>query len=464
MGLYSRFVADDYGSAAGATSKGLIKATLDSYFQWSGRFSASFFDGVFGLLGNKFLPYVTGTSIIIWMFALIANIKLFFRQYSKNIRYTYSFLFSALLLITTFELSPSLGQSLYWGQGMRSLVFPLIVGTFLSAVLIYSLYSHQKITWTNLTIVGLLSFVAGGFGETYVAIQTLVLFFVLFLILGEDPGIKKKDALILVITGLTFSIIAMAITIIAPGNKFRQEFYPPSPDLFNLLRISFLAFLDFLNYLVSSLYRWSITLVLLISSLLLGTTLNSQGVEEKNSTRNNKISNFLVGSFPKIYLSVIAISLIIIFGCFLPSAYGMSSHPSGRTLIIPLYVFSITISLIGFLTGRRYRNEIRNFIQSHSLGKLAQYFALVLLMLFSIYSYTTSERILADQPKYRHFAEVFDVAEMRIHDAKSEGATSVPIRLVHNLFELDDFGNGDDWVHNSVNQYYGLNIIVHWIE
>lgn len=35
---------------------------------------------------------------------------------------------------------------------------------------------------------------------------------------------------------------------------------------------------------------------------------------------------------------------------------------------------------------------------------------------------------------------------------------------MHNLYDLEDFGNGDDWVHDSVNDYYGINILVHWIE
>lgn len=145
----------------------------------------------------------------------------------------------------------------------------------------------------------------------------------------------------------------MIITIVAPGNKFRRSNFPPPPDLFNLIRISLLAFVNFIQYLVSSFYRWIIIFALFISSLILGTTQINQALKGKNLPKNNQTSNYFLRSYPITLGSIVVLSLLIMHGCFLPSAYGMSSKPSSRTLINAIYVFSITILLIGIVTGRR---------------------------------------------------------------------------------------------------------------
>ena len=72
IGTYSRFMADDYGYATIARSKGIIGSMVHWYLSWTGRFSASYLDGIFGSIGPGITPYVPPFVIAMWLIVLMA--------------------------------------------------------------------------------------------------------------------------------------------------------------------------------------------------------------------------------------------------------------------------------------------------------------------------------------------------------------------------------------------------------
>ena len=132
IGFYSKFYADDYCSAAKAQLLGVLKAAHYWYMNWTGRFSANLFDAIMGKLGPITSPYSTLFIMLIWIGILISVIFFIIdRERGKHEVLFISLLLSLIIIYTTLEVTPTVTQSLYWGQGMHSVVPPLILGTLL---------------------------------------------------------------------------------------------------------------------------------------------------------------------------------------------------------------------------------------------------------------------------------------------------------------------------------------------
>jgi hypothetical protein len=72
-------------------------------------------------------------------------------------------------------------------------------------------------------------FPAGGFGETYVALQTTILLLFILVIWFEKPSSPQWKSLSAPVIGLVFSLAAMAVTVAAPGNNIRQSYFRLPP-------------------------------------------------------------------------------------------------------------------------------------------------------------------------------------------------------------------------------------------
>ncbi len=139
IGSFSRFVADDFSSATLAVTKGIPGATWDWYIHWSGRFTASFFDSLAGYLHPSMMRWETSTAIVLLLAGMVWSIGQILTIDKNSVRFAVSVLLASMILTVTFILAPDLPQSLYWGQGMRSLIFPLVPGAFLVAISLLAL-------------------------------------------------------------------------------------------------------------------------------------------------------------------------------------------------------------------------------------------------------------------------------------------------------------------------------------
>ena len=143
LGWYSRFIADDFCTAWMADRLGVLRATWYWYLTWTGRYSATLLDSAAGVLGAHFLPFVTPAILILWLAALTWAI--FSLLPAAGPRLLQAAALGTALLATTLLLAPSVPQSLYWGQGMRSVIPPLV----LSACYLALFRRHQSREWTG---------------------------------------------------------------------------------------------------------------------------------------------------------------------------------------------------------------------------------------------------------------------------------------------------------------------------
>lgn len=453
MGSFSRFVSDDYASAALTVKLGVLGAALDWYTKWTGRFSANFVDSLSGFFGPRAMAYQTAFVIFTWSAALIAVIWLLLPPTSRWVKWFSSIFLSSLVLFTTFEITPSLAQSLYWAQGMHSVILPLIFATILSALLLYRWKQtgpvRRGFIWAGLT--GLLAFVAGGFGETYVTLQCLSLAIVLFFgLVSRTPDFRKK-LFTIVLTCLLSSFLAMVVVVLSPGNQVRQSYFPTTPGLLKMFLIAAQALAAYLGVMFSSIVRiWDVA-VLLVSVILLGSGFIFENKSRLIPPTAKENRNALV--------CLMVLTILLVFACFVPSAFGMSAPPPERTAVIPTFILVCALTLGGYLIGQSLIVTVQKLkSQSSGLTRIALW---VLFLAFVINIFMLTKGILYLQPEYSRFARVFDRADEMIQQAKAEGLQSVKIPEVHNHFGLSDFGVGTNQVlDEAVNQYYGIQVII----
>jgi hypothetical protein len=461
MGTFTRFVADDFSSAYLTSSYGIFGATWDWYINWSGRFTASFFDSVAGALPPSSMSATVGIAILLWLMALTGIFSRLFPQ-QRSIRSIFlSILLSAVLLTCTFQVTPDIGQSLYWGQGMRSVILPLVSASFIGLLIILFFIEHgNRITLKSL-LIGFLCFLTGGFGETYVTLQTTSFVLLIVLVLIDRGGKWHPDWQPILLAGLVGSLTAMGVMIAAPGNLVRQSYFPPPPGLIRLVSIALDAYGRFLSNLLMNLNHILNLLATLLTGFVIG-WFSSHPVGDWKDVTIPRIRKAFLSSFPKTVFFLIAVFFMLTFACFLPSAYGMSSAPQERTLIIPVFLVSLFMAALGISAGRfihRYSTRISIFqSQNPRVWRIAGW---VIFLGFLTHISFITRQILVPLPDYRLFAQKFDQADDLIRQAAHEGLPSVEVPEVHNHFGLSDYGAGTTlWLDDAVEGYYGIKVIV----
>ena len=114
LGGFSRFMADDYCSAAEADKQGIFRAAWYWYITWTGRYSANLLDAIFGKLGPNLTPAVTFLVLITWLVVLTIAVFLVLPKKENKEHILISTTLATTILFLTLTLTPNVRQSLYW--------------------------------------------------------------------------------------------------------------------------------------------------------------------------------------------------------------------------------------------------------------------------------------------------------------------------------------------------------------
>ncbi|MEW5745313.1 MAG: DUF6056 family protein [Nitrospirota bacterium] len=450
IGSFSRFLADDYCSAGMARLEGVLGGAAYWYMHWTGRFSANLLDALAGYIGPGITPYAPAAALMAWLAVLSFPLYQCSPVSEKGQERYLSLLMAAAILFTTLEITPNAAQSLYWGQGMRSVVPPLILASAYAGLVLYYQQRLQSSGSSSvlLMVSGAVTFVAGGFGETYAVLQTSALL-VLLMVVMADAGHSRRNLLVFVAAGLLGSALAMVTIVAAPGNKFRQALYPPPPGIEELLRVAMRSMLDFIKTIVASKRHLSSLLGLVALSAMMGHGAFRAGNPAAPSGRKD----------PGL-LALPPIALVLLLSCFVPAAYGMSGAPPKRTLIIPCFVLTCALTAWGYLAGQAlYRTGYR-LPEKKRLPWRPAIAAIVFITLLN--TSWAACRIVRLQPAASRFAADWDRTDALIRSAKTEGLGSITIAPLRNWAGLGPLGVSDprnDWVNKCAGDYYGLTIL-----
>lgn len=439
LGSFSRFMADDYCSAAESLKFGVLRAAWFWYRTWTGRYSANVLDALFGAIGPGFTPAVTTIVLLLWLAALFAVIQLLAMRFGEARRALLSFALASSSLFVTFALEPNLPQALYWGQGMRSVVPPLIVLTAGAAVFLF--FEPRRWSSAALAIWMILSFAlafgGGGFSETYAALQLVIFGLALAGWILAHRRAPARNGILFLSAGLVGAMISIITVIIAPGNPIRASYFPAPPAPLKLLQIALNGYGLFFSGLVAT----PLKAIALASAVVLGIWTGSQGFP---APRGWKAAGW-----------TLLIAFILTFSCFPPAAYGESDVPPDRTLIIPTYLLVLTLILVGISVFHPLMQRWKALAPASNIVVLMVWVAAIISL----------SGMFTALPTYAAYSNAWGRFHAEMLGLRRAGAVSATLYTAdlnsNNWAGLNVLGdNPKFWLNKCVADYYGLRTVI----
>lgn len=439
LGSYSRFMADDYCSAAEGRKFGTLRAAWYWYLNWNGRYSANVLDAFFGNLGPAFTPAVTAIVLLVWLAVLATTIFLLVpRLGGRYGRWPLSIASAAAILFLTFALAPDIAQSLYWGQGMRSIVPPLVVMTLYIGLFLFSRRQppSTRSTWIWISLSFLLAYGAGGFSETYTALQLAVLGLTLATWFMIDRYSLSKHDLLWLSAGLLGAALAFITVVMSPGNSSRAGFYPPPPAISALFGIALRSYAVFFGGIFGSGPR----ILVLLTAMGLGVWIGASfGLRVPDK---------------RVILAILLLGAVLTFSCFLPAAYGESDAPPDRTLLIPTFLLVLTAVALGISAGAWLAPRWKVLPLISSAG----------ILLLVVTAIITIQGMYSLQPEYAAYARAWGRFHAQMISLRNSGATNANVSTAdmnaNNWAGLNVLGdNPKFWLNQCVSDYYGVKVI-----
>ena len=445
LGSYSRFMADDFCSSVIARSRGIFRGTLYWYTIWTGRFSANFLDTLFGYLGPAVTPYSTGLVVILWFIVLVIAVT----QLDAEAQILQSCIIAAVVLFATLHVIPLVGQSLYWGQGMRSVVPPLILGAAYVAWVANRMRADRKLSPLSLIAAGLLAFVAVGFAETYFVVQTpaIVIALIIPAFLKRYSVPNRKNYFMLLTAGLAGSLAGGLVMFVAPGNKIRQSAFPPPPAFADLLSISLRGLGEFFELVVLAPGKWFIWVGLILCGFIFGLHVFQQ--RERSSAQGHVLT--------LVWLPIVG--FVLLLGCWMPMAWGTSLTLAHRTFIIPAYILVCVTTCWTYIAGGLCRNA---YVRLRSrTPAVVTALPLVGLLAFGIIAASITREMWGRRGTFAEYAQRWYEREQMIQRAKSQGLPYAVVRQLHNSAQLDEIAVDPKitWLTKCVQEFYGIGVI-----
>jgi hypothetical protein len=447
-GLFSRYLADDFCTAGYYKTQGFIASMQLWRLTWSGRYSFYFLINFTHFIGQWITPYLTLIVITIWLYILFV----FFRQVFRIIGISYVvlpiILLAGIVLYSTLDGTPDLYQSLYWQTGLLTYVVPLLFLTCYGAITLNRISSKQQTSWGGLGLSAGITFVAGGFSETYVTLQVVAVLAFLTTVSIFLKGEARRSGILFLSAGLFGAIVSMILVITAPGNFARLSFMP---EPLTFTEVIYLALQDTFMFSKLSFYNnpLSSIIALLVPGLLtLYLPMRKNRQESIGSITRDKFIPFLVG-IPILAYIFIAVTIA-------PSYYATGVYPVERALITSQFVLMIAFNSWSLLVGIFLR---RYFVNDALHSPLIMLLIVVLLISGA---YHSSQKTLSGLPEAQMYANLWDARDDNIRQEVALGAQEISAAsLPHispGLAELSTDPN--DWINRCLASYYGLSKVL----
>lgn len=437
IGLFTRYLSDDYCLLIDLQSGNLLTASWEKYLFSSNRFSNLFVLGFWELLGSNNIAYIPALLIILWVAGLFLLFNELNQLYDLKLKFPVILLLAELLVIFTFYTTPSLFQSVYWRSGQVTYFTPLVFFALLAAWLT-RIIRLNRFTYMHVVPFIFISFFIGGLSETIGAFYIAALLLAITGVFFFDKSPRRKSALTLLTATLIGALAAILAMLFSPANALRISADSPPPGFIELISRS-LGYAG--AFIISSLRTLPTpSFFTALISILLSYTFFIDRVEKKIHSR--------------LWLVFVLISLIaygLLVAIVAPSAYGQS-YPVERVRFPAHFVLTSALISLGICFGY-YLSQIR-------LPNITRGFAVALLALSVLYPFWTSRQYMAQIPYMREWSAYWDWRVTYIEDLKSQGQTELRIPALSGFFNTKELDIRENfWVNQCAAQYYGVDSI-----
>lgn len=443
LGTFSRYRADDYCETSRLlSSNNFLQASVIRYLEWTGRYSTLLFVQVSEWFGKSGMVYMVAFVLLIWLIGLTWMMSEIGEASGLRWSGWLSFVLAALVIFFSLYRMPNLYQILFWRSGLVSYLAPLVLLAYLAAFILYQLrlpFSRSRLMWSSFLVFSGV-FITGGASETIDALQISILLLSLLAIYLWKRNIRK-EALLLLGTGLVGAILSMLIMSLSPGNLVRMRASTiPMPDWFSLgietLTYAIQFILDtfkvsplpaILSFFIPFLLFYDLRNRFLQASPQLATKLR-----------------WLVFLIPLGVLMAIAVS-------FAPSAYAQS-YPSARVRFPALFLLTLMLIAEGGLSG-----YLLSQVKSPSSSIRFRGLVFGILMLTFLYPVRAAVKHYSQVPEYRARAAAWDARDEYIRQAVAEGATDLVVVQLDTIGGVQEYKDRETfWVNRCAAEFYGL--------
>lgn len=446
LGIFSRYVSDDYCLSAFFLTDDLWSAMVRRYNVSSSRYTNILFiglaDTLFGWHNVAILPAFMLSLFVLGMYLLLKEI-------SDALRLGWSrwmvFLLSLLVVYFSITQAPNLYETLYWRAGMTSHFAPVVFMPFWGAFLLRQVRNASRNfppLWIQAACF-VIPFVIGGLSEPPTALMITIVGLSVLATWRWSDAHKRWSILTLLFWSLTGAMAALLVMGLAPANSLRMQTPPPPlPELvWQILYYPSLFITGTLRTLPTP------TLVsIAVPAVLFYVQYIHRPESLPREARNRLVLLMLI---------VLVLAYLLIAASFAPSVYGQS-YPVPRARFAARVIMTLAMMMEGALIGVLLA-QVRGRSVAPTLLRNA---ALLTFAILSLYPLRTAWRTLEDIPVYRQSAVAWDAREAEILAMKADGQRDLVVRFLAEV-PIQDLGDRTGYrLNRCAAALYGVNSIV----
>ncbi len=443
IGVYSRYLADDYCETVLVTRQSFFQALFIRYQTVSDRYSNLMFEALSELLGPHNIQIVPMIMIIGWTIALAWLIYAVKRLAGWQWSWLIDFYLAASLVFFSIFQAPNRFQTFYWRSAMATHFAPLVYLSFYSAIFITQLRradTHPPAVWVG-PIFFVAAFLGGGFSEPPDAMLIVASGLALMAVWIWEKSSRRRTTISLLLWTLGGGLLALLVMKFSPANTLRLGTQPP--DLSTLISRTFL---NTAQFILDSLLTLPVPTVISVAAPFLVIYILFLDKPCLSPAQRRILGGVMI-VLPLLMYTLIAAS-------FAPSIYGQS-FPIERARFAGRLVMTIALMLEGGCFGLFFSQwKLRRKTAATTL-------ALVLLSVSLIYPLRAAWIIEKDEvPFYQKWSALWDLRQSQILEQKSQGIQDIqlfPLISIQGVKEFD--ANPNFWVNRCAADYYGVKSI-----
>jgi hypothetical protein len=455
LGRYARYLADDYATKVALGVRSFWAQQVAEYQRAGGRFAAeAAVDGA-GLLNEFFVRLLPGLLLVLWVAAIAIAVK----AVLPSIGRLASLIIAMGIVFTTLHITPSPFESLYWMTASLIYISPLILGTVFVALAA----SRHEPRRTTILAAGVVAFVAGGFNETYAALQLLMIGAALLAtMVAVWPGLRRSRPLL--ISGCLGTLASLIAVGIAPGNAVRFRVVTgllgtPRPSFVQLPGVAINFAMQFFNSVFFARWGALVTVGALVALI---------------SARTNPTVRMSARRGLPLVAYVAAVAIIAMVASFVPYAYVTGLMEGIYAQITPVFIGVCAVAVVGWSVGRYMRSL---FGRQFATGRISQKWrprivaiaAVVTSCIVAATPVKSMATIWGERGAFHAYAATKDAQAALALAAATAGRPSVavpPIPANLGLFShqtiLEMTSDPNWWINRDEAIYYGVgSITVH---
>jgi len=449
-GTFSRFMADDFCYANSIRQLGWFGGQIRIYNTWSGRISSNFLIASLEPLGTSLAAFLPSIALLMWLAGLYWLIVSITRKATFSRPRLLALSLAAVVLYFTLLAASDRSQVLYWMNGQIAYTWPLIVVTFLAALVVSRLNRPEvsDVPFLLMLAAFSLAFLADGFSETNAALQVGMVFVALLLFISFSKGPLRITGAALLAVVLVGSLAAMALVILAPGNVIRQTVVATVTPSLPVLVITSIEYAW--DFIFNALKGLPIPFVLVAGLSFLTAFLSHSG---QNASEVSALT-LLKNSWKLLLVPLVCFLLIVC--CMAPSEYAESAYPENRALLSATFVLVLSLVALCVWIGVLAKKLIA--ASSKRMRQTILIMALILCLALSLYPLHYIFETGNSFKQASTYSAAWDKRQTAIFQALSQSQRDVVVKPINSLYSIMEAKDDPKfWVNTCIAGYYNLN-------